>query len=46
MTCLKTGSQKTSNLEVGLADRETETKRRKQTGTEKQTHSGEDKDET
>ena len=37
---------KTSNLEVGLADRETETKRRKQTETEKQTHSGEDKDET
>ena len=31
-------SKKTSNLEVGLADRETETKRGKKTKTEKQRH--------
>ena len=34
----KQARRRTSNLEVGLADRETETKRGKKTKTEKQRH--------
>ena len=38
MLIFKVGPAKTSNLEVGLADKETETKRGKKTKTEKQRH--------